>query len=328
MPALRPEGRAGRAFGLDIRSDFPCIGLPHGGPGDEVVLLERVPRSRLTNRMPRGAARLWELRAPNGRRVVRIDADPEVGYFLSAVGYGNFLIDPQGASVECAPVHTSPARWQRYLVGQVLPFVALVRGHEVFHASVMAIGGRAVACIGRSRAGKSTLAAAMALRGAAYVADDVLVVRPDRATPSGQLLAQPGFGLMSVRREAIELLGSAELDGLGPQVAGDDDAVRFGVDVVREAVPVHAVCFIERTEQPVEQILTSMSPVDPRLLLAGSFNFIVRDPARLIRQLDVCATLARTARILRITIGPGVHPCTVAAAVEESIAATAARTGG
>ena len=46
--------------------------------------------------------------------------------------------------------------------------------------------------------------------------------------------------------------------------------------------------------------------VDPFALLGSTFNLSVRTPERLIRHLDLAASLAATGRIYRLRVQPGI----------------------
>ena len=74
----------------------------------------------------------------------------------------------------CAPPDDEPWSWQRFLVGRILPWAAVLRGHEAFHASAVAVRGRAAAFVGATGAGKTSLAVQLVARGADFVTDDVL----------------------------------------------------------------------------------------------------------------------------------------------------------
>ena len=101
------------------------------------------------------------------------------------------------------PDQARPEDWQRFLIAQVLPFAAALNGLEVLHASAVAFGDRALALIGASGAGKTSLALAACRLGAELIADDVLALerREDR------LLAHPGAPLAGVAHAEAERLG-------------------------------------------------------------------------------------------------------------------------
>jgi hypothetical protein len=66
-----------------------------------------------------------------------------------------------------------------YLLGQVLSFCLLARGLEPLHATSVLVNGSAIAFLGDTGDGKSTLAATLLERGHRLITDDVLVVHFD-----------------------------------------------------------------------------------------------------------------------------------------------------
>ena len=75
-----------------------------------------------------------------------------------------------------------------YLLGQVLAFALVIRGHEPLHATAVVIDGEAVAFLGDCGYGKSTLGAAFLARGYRVLTDDVLVME----ARSGRWVAHAG----------------------------------------------------------------------------------------------------------------------------------------
>lgn len=66
-----------------------------------------------------------------------------------------------------------------YLVGPILGFVLRRRGKTALHASCVSLCGRAVVLCGASESGKSTTAAALALRGMSVLAEDISPVKEE-----------------------------------------------------------------------------------------------------------------------------------------------------
>ncbi len=64
------------------------------------------------------------------------------------------------------------------MAGTVSAFLLALRGHLVLHASAVVVDGAALAFVGQSGRGKSTVAALMCVDGAELVTDDVLSVDP------------------------------------------------------------------------------------------------------------------------------------------------------
>ena len=67
-----------------------------------------------------------------------------------------------------------------FLLGTAWPVLAMQRGLLPLHASAVADGANVHAFVGASASGKSTLAAALSVRGHPFFADDVLLLDPNR----------------------------------------------------------------------------------------------------------------------------------------------------
>lgn len=89
-----------------------------------------------------------------------------------------------------------------YLLGPVLGFLLRRRGVTCLHASAVEIGGQAIALVGPAGAGKSTTAAAFALRGHTVVSDDVVPLREK----NGAVLVWPGYPRVCLWPESVSSL--------------------------------------------------------------------------------------------------------------------------
>lgn len=313
----------GRAFGVDIESEFRLPGLPPSAhPLSDPARLVRSRRADLEATWPDDAEVLSLRRRHDGRILQRVEAHATEGHLLAWLGWGHYVISRDTSVVRCAPVRAATWRWQRFLVGQVLPFVSALRGYEVFHGSAVATAAHTVAFLGSSTAGKSSLAVALLARGWELVADDVVAVAAD----DGRALAQPGMGLVNLRRDAARRM-DLDPERLGRVIGRDDEGFRVAVPTVSAARRLTAVCLLERTTSDMEPVVEALAAVDPRALLGASFNFILQGPDRLTRQLDVCALLAAAASTYRVAIPPHLGPGEVADRVADALPAAAAPTG-
>jgi hypothetical protein len=92
-----------------------------------------------------------------------------------------FVVAADAAAVTIRPVAGGRSELIPILLaGTVTALVLALRGATVLHASAVAIGGRALALVGQSGRGKSTIAALLCAADADLVTDDVLVVEPTR----------------------------------------------------------------------------------------------------------------------------------------------------
>lgn len=136
-----------------------------------------VAPARLEVRHPRMPA------APDSDPVVTVGRDPATGehWFLYADGC-RFRISAGGENVTAGgPPQMTREDLEVYLAGPILGFVLRLRGVVSLHASAVLLGGGVVAFAGGGGAGKSTLAARLALDGAAVVADDILALEETAA---------------------------------------------------------------------------------------------------------------------------------------------------
>ena len=307
------ERSLGRAFGLDLRLGFPVAGIRPGDTalGGRRTILALARHSDLEGDWG-GGARVREWRDEAGRVEATLDHDDAMGWRLVADGFGAFAVSPAGDRIRCAPAEGEEAwRWQRCLIGQVLPLAALLNGLEVFHAAAVGVAGRAIGLVGTSQAGKSSVAVRLVLRGAELLADDVLAL--DGA--GEKLTAHPGPGVVSVRHAEERLLEPGDRHRLGTVLGDDGEAIRMEVSRGRRPLPLAALYFLERggaARDGVEPVW----PPDPRLLLGSTFNFMVATPERLTNQLEICTRLARETPLFRVYVPAGTTAADVAARVE------------
>ncbi|HEY2054839.1 MAG TPA: hypothetical protein VGH14_12980 [Solirubrobacterales bacterium] len=300
-------------FGLDVVADRPLAYLAGASAEPTGLRFELGLDTRRRGVAWEGAAeRISDERDARGEVVFQIEAGRQ-GYRITGPEYGQTVLDAAGSRGRGRLDGAAPERWQRMLVAQALPFAAVLRGLEVFHAAGATVGGRAVLLTGRSGAGKSSLALALRRRGAGLLADDVVAV--DRR--GDELIAHPGAPVAAVDAAEAARLGPAQVDGDGPVLGANGRETMVAVAPLAAAAPLGAVFVLEREAAAEEP---RFEPVeDPRLLLASTFNLVLRDPRRLGRLLDLCARVSRT-RCERLVFGSTATPEDLATLVEARVA--------
>ncbi|MBS1842019.1 MAG: hypothetical protein JSS69_01795 [Acidobacteria bacterium] len=152
-------------------------------------------------------------------------------YELSYGDGARFFVDAAGTALwgECPPPLTVEDL-ATYLVGPVLGFVLRRRGITSLHASALSFSDMAVAISGPATAGKSTTAAALALRGVSALCEDITAL----SERQGEFYVQPGYPRVCLWPDAVEkLYGSEEaLPNLTPTwekkfLALDGERARF-----------------------------------------------------------------------------------------------------
>ncbi len=141
-------------------------------------------------------------------------------YLLRFPGLADFEVALDGREVECRPVPECREAVVRHLYqNQVWPLALSRQGRLMFHGSAVDLGGVAVAFLGPSHRGKSTLAASFSLEGHPILTDDGLWIERGEEGP----VAQPGFpslGLWDDSSAALGLAGRPEAGcaGLPPKL--------------------------------------------------------------------------------------------------------------
>jgi hypothetical protein len=298
----------GSAFGLHLSGSFPAPGLAGGGAiQEDITHLTLTSREELGSTAP--SELLYDQPLPAGR--LSIGWDSRRGYVVDHSYYGCFVVREDGLEVVCAPDELPDWAWQRFLVGQVLPLAALVRGYEPLHASAVAVGSQAVLLMGTSGAGKSSVALHMVAAGAALHADDVSVLE----LRDSVVCAHPGPALASVDEAELATL-PLQLTSTWTQLGKSEGEVRLVVgEASRRALPVDGVYVLTRRAEATVLDICPTSVEWPEVLLGGTFNAYVRRPERLIRQLDIAVRLAETVPLCEVEIPPTAGASTVAAAI-------------
>jgi hypothetical protein len=101
-------------------------------------------------------------------------------YLVRFPGLADFEISSEGRAVRCIPEPgISESTLEHLYLNQVLPLVLSKQGKLVFHAGAIETEAGAIAFMGSSRRGKSTLSASFATAGFRFLTDDALLIEAD-----------------------------------------------------------------------------------------------------------------------------------------------------
>ena len=203
------------------------------------------------------------------------------GYLLRFPRLADFEVSGDASAVSCRPAPAVSEETCTHLyLNQVMPLMLSKRGKLVFHASAVEIGAEAVALVGESGRGKSTLAASFARAGHRFLTDDGLVIEAVgggfRALPS-----HPSIRLWKDSEEALMAEGARRAGAVQYT-----DKSRFlaggGLEFCSEARPLRSAYFLggdaaapriqpmSESEALVEWVKNSflLDPTEQRLLAA------------------------------------------------------------
>lgn len=294
-----PPSAQRTVFGLDVRADRPLAFLEGASALPTGRRLELSLAATVAElEWPSDAALISDERGAGGEVVFQIERSA-LGFRIGGPLYGAAIVSADGSSVRGSPGTGGLGAWQRLLVAQVLPFAAVLCGLEVLHASAVALGGGAVAILGPSGAGKTSLAVALSRLGADFLTDDVLAL----SCEDGRLLGHPGPAIAAIDSAEAERLRHG--GGLDPEGLLGEDRREAVVRMAPSSspLPLRAIFVLDRRAAGPAQ--PHFEPVlEPTALLSATFNLLLLEPARLTALLEVCAIAAR-GRVERVAVGPG-----------------------
>jgi hypothetical protein len=248
--------------------------------------------------------------------VARASADEVV---LVWPGIGAFRMCGGTEIVVDASPGADPSIIGSLLLGPALAVILHQRNRLVLHASAVAMGGGAVAFLGDSGWGKSTMAAALHARGFGVVTDDVLALYLDE--PRGPV-AHPGVPRLSLAPEVVHAF-VAIAESLPRLPASDGKRAYAATSNFRAApVPLRRLYVLADAERSG---LDAMIPRDAAIeLVRHSYT------ARLLGAVGPAAHLRRCARLAaRVAVRRLRRPrslsalARLAAMVEEDVAGSA-----
>jgi hypothetical protein len=271
-----------RAYGLNIASNATIPGLnsqPSYIPNTEMKAKPAEPDIAVHL----GVAPEWLLAARQGASYVyhQEPAEPatnDPSFLVTEFGEGEFFELAYGDGARFIVDRAGKRIWATwttaltvediaiYLLGPVMGFVLRRRGNTSLHASAICLGGHAIAFSGDAQAGKSTTAAALALRGFPVLCEDIAALREDR----GGFSLQPGHPRICLWPDAVRnLLGNADaLPRLTPDwekcfLALDGKQAQFAA----HPQPLGIVYFFGSTDEATGPRIEELSPREALLEL-------------------------------------------------------------
>lgn len=308
-------------YGLTVASEVPLhqsrAVQPSGEPDLVIRWGEPIPRRSTP---------------PEGRVLAHLETDQpyytftvtESGeYVLRFYRVCDFVVAPSMRRVWMHVVDGADAGVAGVLAaGALLSFVLTMRRQLVLHASAVQVGDSAVAFVGRSGMGKSTMAGLMCADGATLITDDVLRLDHDGAGYRCRL----GATELRLRKAAAELIEKFPVAPASRVTSDARDAVRLE-SAQRDDVPLSAVIVPVPDRERTKVEVTRLRPMDA-LITVLCFPRLLgwTDRAVLDRQFHDTAGLVETVPVLQAYVpwGPPFADGIAAAVVDEAFGVRAA----
>ena len=291
--------------GLCLESELPFATL--GPTVSPPAALQRVPLRRL-DRQPAAPPQWLVVYATGGDPAPGLSVGrSDAGYLLRYHGLADFVVRSEQAEIAfwLEPECTS-AQFEHLVADHVLAHYLHLRGQPSFHGSAVACaGGVAVGFLGRSRSGKSTLAASLG-EPFGIVCDDCLVVSIE---PS-EVVAIPSYPFIRLGPDSAGALGRAAPDpARGPAALARDAVVasnprqggklRVPMPLGRGRLVLRRLYLLEPSDAGPE--LTLLSRRDAVVELARNpYRIDPEDRGRLEREFELMVEVVRRVRVARL----------------------------
>ena len=184
-----------------------------------------------------------------------------------------------------------------YLMGNLFAVLCHQRGLLPLHASAIATPQGAVAFLGASGAGKSSIAAFLARRGHRILADDICLVDPAAPREQRVLPMAPWLKLWSA---TLDAMGESS-QGL-PRIFSDDEKYRYVLQQPEAPTPLAELILLERAEDQTGASFEALAPVHAlHAVLDFTYqSWLVRATGRIDRYFLRCGQALDGVRVTRM----------------------------
>jgi hypothetical protein len=217
------------------------------------------------------------------------------GHVLRFPGLADFVVEAsdRGCRIRLGDAAAPPGTLRHLLLDQVLPRALGLMGLHALHAASVLTPAGAVALLGPSGSGKSSLAAALARPGAQVLGDDCLPLRVD----GEWVKVRPGYPGLRLWGDVRDRLGLRE----GEPLPHAPTKHRIGSGEVSPGEQTLIAIYVLEWKDRVE-ILTQAASQAAMALLSNSFLLDPASPTVLEAQLRFCGRIAERVPVRRLVL--------------------------
>ncbi len=214
----------------------------------------------------------------------------EAGILVRFPGIADFRVSSAGDVIDYALQPDSGDRWRAIYHQQVLPLLDSIHGAPAYHGAAVAVGDRAIAFLGPSGQGKSTLTAAFARRGYPFLSDDCLRAHP---APDGAFLAEPHADFIRLWDDSLDALAPAgQAPFLAPGSPKPQLEAGHHLPHCTQALPLARVYVLGDGEADAATLIPIAPAQAAMMWTRNAFVLDIKSPTVMARSFDAAAKLA------------------------------------
>ena len=266
------------AYGLRISSsiEFPELKIEKT---DSDIIID----AKTENTFPKGELVLDN---PNGLSLVRY-GNQDIGVLLEnktlfRVRYGKEIIININSTIDQILLRL-------LILNQGMGLLLNQRGYLVLHGSAVNINGKAIAFLGRSLRGKSTIAASLNIRGYPLITDDVLAINFNKNEP--QIL--PSYPRIKLRDDILKLISTNNLKQI--QANQNKYCYNANKNFSTNPLPLKNIYLIEKSHKNEINILKSCEALIE--LIKQSYTIKLFDNSEKYKNLIQCKKVVKNVHV-------------------------------
>ena len=227
------------------------------------------------------------------------------GYLLRFPQLADFLVADEGREIHCCAGPAIPLETIRHLfLDQVMPLVLSNQGRLVLHAGAVQTREGAIAFLGRTGWGKSTLTASFWQEGFPVLTDDCLIL----AKAGGKLAAHPSYSSLRLWPDSQSALFEDHLPWL--RMAHYTQKLRLDLDREKppscpDPVPLRRLYILSPPGETENRKSISITPVSPREafleLVRNAYRLDITDQKKVRKEFESLGWLTASLEVRRLS---------------------------
>ncbi len=212
----------------------------------------------------------------------------------------DFEVTDDGSKIRCHPwLGISWGEVNPFIQGRVLPLALSYQGAVTLHGAAVAVNGEAVALLGTSGTGKSTLSASLHALGHPLMADDLVAVW----LRSGAPVVEWGAGHVRLDETSTDLVAKRMGDSLRIDPDYDKTRVTLRTEQATDGIPLRTIYLLNRVDADLlERPETAEIPAIESLpaMMQGLSNSTILDRERKAEQFRMVTEMVGRAPVKQL----------------------------